>query len=71
MKRKPTLVALDFRVSRANRYVPKPTGGFFREEANIGVPGERVDIAWGDDTHRQGIEEFRTGRLPGQKGEAA
>lgn len=65
--RKPSLVALDFRIGRAHRYVPKPIGGFYREEACIsGEPGRPVTVGFGSDDGRALIEDFRVGAKVGQ-----
>lgn len=67
MKRKPILVALDFRIGRANRYVPKPTGGFYRERARISdAEGQPTTVGFGGEAGLALIEEFRKGERPGQ-----
>lgn len=67
MNRRPTLVVLDFRISRANRYVPKITAGFYREKARIGEEiGQPTGYGWGGKAGLKLIEEFRVGSRPGQ-----
>ena len=67
MNRRPTLVVLDFRISRAHRYVPKITGGFYREEARIGDEiGKPTSAAWGGEEGLALVESFRVGKQPGQ-----
>lgn len=62
MKR-PTLVCINFPENRATRYIHKPTGGFFTEEAMIGnAENPASKMSWGDEEGRRLLEEFRTGK---------
>lgn len=63
MIRKPALLAIDFRISRAVRYVPKITGGFFTETAQIGEElGQPSQALWGGDEALEILECFRAGK---------
>lgn len=64
MQGKPVLVLLDFANRYARRYIPQPTGGFYREQAAMGA---RWSL-WGGLQGLTLIERFRDGRLlTGQK----
>lgn len=66
IRKRPTLVVLDFRAGQAARYVPKLLGGFFRETANIAY----ADGTCGNFGGPEGsalIERFRTGQMAGQE----
>lgn len=67
MNRRPVLLALDFRIGRAVRYVPKITGGFFTEHAKISnKEGEPTKEGFGGDGLAL-IEAFRCGKMKGQE----
>lgn len=64
--KRPTLVVIDVHNHRANRYVPKLIGGFFRETANIGHEQDGPPKGLGSEEGLEIIERFRTGQMAGQ-----